>query len=139
MIRRYVYELKMDGFRALAEISAGQVRLISRHGNTYQGFSRLGASIRAELEPMAILDGEICQRRYAPRSQSRFSVTFVLPVRCGGIASIAVDILHERGHGDKSRKVAHEFVDLLPKNLRGPLPYSSGPSRRVVTSGKCDM
>ena len=45
----YIYELKMDGFRALAEISDGLVRLISRRGNTYKSFSGLCASIRAEL------------------------------------------------------------------------------------------
>jgi ATP-dependent DNA ligase len=39
----YIYELKMDGFRALAEISDGQVRLISRRGNTYESFSSLYA------------------------------------------------------------------------------------------------
>jgi bifunctional non-homologous end joining protein LigD len=37
----YLYELKMDGFRALAEISDGQVRLISRRGNMYKSFNSL--------------------------------------------------------------------------------------------------
>lgn len=55
----YIYELKMDGFRALAEISDGQARLISRRGNTYKTFSGLCASIGAELQCEAILDGEI--------------------------------------------------------------------------------
>src|SRR3984885_10641616 len=55
----YIYELKMDGFRALAEISDGQVRLMSRRGNTYKSFSGLCASIGAELHREAILDGEI--------------------------------------------------------------------------------
>jgi bifunctional non-homologous end joining protein LigD len=49
----------MDGFRALAELSDGQVRLISRRWNTYKSFSGLCASIHAELHREAILDGEI--------------------------------------------------------------------------------
>jgi bifunctional non-homologous end joining protein LigD len=55
----YIDELKMDGFRALAEISDGQARLISRRGNTYKSFSGLCASIRGELQCEAIFDGEI--------------------------------------------------------------------------------
>jgi bifunctional non-homologous end joining protein LigD len=55
----YIFELKMDGFRALAEISDGQVRLISRRGNTYKSLSGLCASIRGELQCEAILAGEI--------------------------------------------------------------------------------
>ncbi len=47
----FLYELKMDGFRELAEISDGQVRLVSRRGNTYKSFSSLYASIRVELAP----------------------------------------------------------------------------------------
>jgi bifunctional non-homologous end joining protein LigD len=55
----YLYELKMDGFRALAEISGGHVRMISRRGNTYKSFASLCTSIGTELKCEAILDGEI--------------------------------------------------------------------------------
>jgi bifunctional non-homologous end joining protein LigD len=55
----YIFELKMDGFRALAEISDGQVGLVSRRGNTYKTFSSLCASICAEVHREAILNGEI--------------------------------------------------------------------------------
>lgn len=55
----YVFELKMDGFRALAEISVGQVRLISRRGNSYKSFGSLSSAIGAEFRREAILDGEI--------------------------------------------------------------------------------
>jgi bifunctional non-homologous end joining protein LigD len=65
----YIFELKMDGFRALAEISDGQVRLISRRGNTYKSFSGLCASIGAELHREVILDGEIVCSDAEGRSQ----------------------------------------------------------------------
>ena len=36
----YVYELKMDGFRALAYVSGDDVHLVSRRANTYKSFAR---------------------------------------------------------------------------------------------------
>src|SRR5262249_55898617 len=33
---QYIFELKIDGFRALAHINAGQGQLISRNGNTFE-------------------------------------------------------------------------------------------------------
>jgi ATP-dependent DNA ligase len=38
---QFIYELKIDGFRALAQIEAGTGELISRKGNTFHGFSNL--------------------------------------------------------------------------------------------------
>jgi bifunctional non-homologous end joining protein LigD len=55
----YIYELKMDGFRALAHVVGGETRLISRRGNAYKTFSVLCSAISAELHREAILDGEI--------------------------------------------------------------------------------
>jgi ATP-dependent DNA ligase len=69
-------EIKYDGFRALAYIEHGSVRLVSRKGNVYKSFDALcnnmAECIRVEN---AILDGEIVQlvcgrswRRKARRS-----------------------------------------------------------------------
>jgi|SRR5579883_435710 len=56
----FVYELKIDGFRALARLQGGKGELISRNGNVFRGFAGLAdwlaAHIRAES---AIIDGEI--------------------------------------------------------------------------------
>jgi ATP-dependent DNA ligase len=38
----YLYELKTDGFRALAQISEGKGELVSRNGNVFRGFTELG-------------------------------------------------------------------------------------------------
>jgi bifunctional non-homologous end joining protein LigD len=56
----YLYELKIDGFRALAKIADGKGELISRKGNVFRGFSDLADWI-AEHTPVqtAVLDGEI--------------------------------------------------------------------------------
>ena len=39
--RDWAYEVKYDGFRALAQIENGSVRLVSRNGNTFATFKGL--------------------------------------------------------------------------------------------------
>jgi bifunctional non-homologous end joining protein LigD len=56
----YLYELKIDGFRALAQIVDGKGELISRNGNVFHGFTELAAWIAEHLKVEdAVLDGEI--------------------------------------------------------------------------------
>ena len=58
--RDWLYELKLDGFRALAHVQGGRCVLISRNGNQLNGFQPLCDAIAKELGPVsAILDGEI--------------------------------------------------------------------------------
>jgi bifunctional non-homologous end joining protein LigD len=56
----YLYELKIDGFRALAHIAKGKGKLISRNGNVFRGFTELATWIAEHLKVEdAVLDGEI--------------------------------------------------------------------------------
>ena len=55
----WLFELKYDGFRALAEIRNGACRLISRNGKAYKRFDSLGADIAGRIPKDCILDGEI--------------------------------------------------------------------------------
>jgi bifunctional non-homologous end joining protein LigD len=58
---QFIYELKIDGFRALAQIQDGQGELVSRNGNTFRGFAELATWIGEHLRvESAALDGEIC-------------------------------------------------------------------------------
>jgi len=58
--RDWIFEIKWDGFRALAEIERGECRLISRNGNVFKSFPALNTSLPAELNASsAVLDGEI--------------------------------------------------------------------------------
>ena len=56
----FIYELKIDGFRALAYIENRQCDLVSRNGDTFRNFKHLagwsGENLRVES---AVLDGEI--------------------------------------------------------------------------------
>ncbi len=56
----FLYEVKFDGFRALAYVENGICELISRKSHTYTRFKNLCQSIATDLKAdNAILDGEI--------------------------------------------------------------------------------
>ena len=56
----WLFEVKYDGFRALAYVRLGTVDLVSRRRHVYKSFNTLCESIAAELRVQdAILDGEI--------------------------------------------------------------------------------
>src|SRR3989475_13020754 len=66
----WIYELKMDGFRALAIVEKGRAQLISRNGHPFASFSALAESISDSLPNVrAVIDGETCSldRRGKPQ------------------------------------------------------------------------
>src|SRR5436190_7122361 len=66
----WIYELKRDGFRALAIVEHGRAQLLSRNGHPFASFSALAKSIAAALPNVrAVIDGEICSldRRGRPQ------------------------------------------------------------------------
>src|SRR5438128_2420059 len=66
----WLFELKYDGFRALAIIERGRAQLISRNGHPFASFTALAESISDFLpNATAVIDGEICSldRRGRPQ------------------------------------------------------------------------
>jgi bifunctional non-homologous end joining protein LigD len=55
----FLFELKHDGFRALAYISDGKCELVSRRRNSYKSFQPLRDSLRKLKVKNAVLDGEL--------------------------------------------------------------------------------
>jgi ATP-dependent DNA ligase len=56
----WLFEVKWDGFRALARIDHGRCRLLSRNGNEFKSFKSLSTCMVDGLQvESAILDGEI--------------------------------------------------------------------------------
>jgi ATP-dependent DNA ligase len=56
----FIYELKSDGFRALAYLQNGRGELVSRNGNTFHGFAELANWIAEHVKvESAVLDGEL--------------------------------------------------------------------------------
>src|SRR5690242_4975590 len=65
----WLFELKYDGFRALAYIN-GNVKLVSRRGHVYKSFPRLCSALAEHIRvDSAVLDGEIVCLDSAGRSQ----------------------------------------------------------------------
>src|SRR5690349_3130762 len=66
----FIFELKYDGFRALAVIEHGRAQLLSRNGHPFASFSALAEAISDSLpNARAVIDGEICcpDRRGKPQ------------------------------------------------------------------------
>src|SRR5690349_18748291 len=58
--RAWHYELKLDGFRALAFVDRGRCRLVSRNGHTFKSCPSLCDSIARTVRcASAVLDGEV--------------------------------------------------------------------------------
>src|SRR5262249_36180863 len=57
--RAWLFELKLDGFRALAYIERGGARLVSRNGHAFRKFDGLPAALARLRVRDAILDREI--------------------------------------------------------------------------------
>jgi bifunctional non-homologous end joining protein LigD len=67
----FLYEVKFDGFRALAHVTGHHCQLVSRNGHVYKSWPYLAEEIaHAVRAHSAILDGEIAC--LAPDGSSRF-------------------------------------------------------------------
>jgi bifunctional non-homologous end joining protein LigD len=55
----WIFELKWDGFRAVAYTDGGRCKLVSRNGNEFKPFPALNESIGKSIGASAVLDGEI--------------------------------------------------------------------------------
>ncbi len=56
----WLFELKYDGFRALAYLENGECKLVSRNGHAFTSFAELGRAIVSSLPGThAVLDGEV--------------------------------------------------------------------------------
>ncbi len=59
----WTYEVKFDGYRAIAYVRGGECRLVSRNGNDLtERFSEVAkAIVKAVKAPDAVVDGEVCR------------------------------------------------------------------------------
>jgi bifunctional non-homologous end joining protein LigD len=88
----WIFELKHDGFRALAYVSDGQCELVSRRDNLYKSFGSLCDVMARMKVDSAILDGEIV----CLDSEGR-SVFYELLYRRGQPVFYAFDLLWLNG------------------------------------------
>ena len=109
---RFLFELKHDGFRAVASITPEGCTLVSRRGITYKSFAALRTSL-ATLDCTAILDGEIVVLDESGRP--RF---YDLLRRRGEPVFYAFDCLQHAGH-DLRAKPLLERKRTLARIVRG--------------------
>ena len=90
----WTYEVKFDGFRALAYLRGGECELRSRNDKDLtERFAEIAkAIVKAVKTPNAVLDGEIC--RIDPSGRSSFSE---LQQGDGPLVFFAFDLLEEGG------------------------------------------
>jgi bifunctional non-homologous end joining protein LigD len=68
----FIFEIKWDGFRALAVIEHGRTQLISRNGHRFVSFAELEKLISAGLpDTRAVIDRELCSLDKHGRPQFR--------------------------------------------------------------------
>jgi bifunctional non-homologous end joining protein LigD len=89
----WLFDLKYDGFRALAYLEQRRCRLVSRNGNHLARFDGLGEELAALLDlDDAILDGEVIATDDSGRPQF-----YELLRRPRGVAYVAFDLLWADG------------------------------------------
>ena len=89
----WLYEIKADGFRALAHLNRRQCKLVSRKDHVYKRFHELSEEISNTLNvKSAILDGELCCLDSDGRSQF-----YNLMFRRGPVRFYAFDLVELNG------------------------------------------
>jgi len=114
----WIYELKYDGFRALAEIEYGRCRLVSRNGNAFATFRDLALRI-GKLFPdnRVVLDGEIVclDKRGRPHFKN-------LRFHRGEPSFVAFDLLFDTGTDLRREQVLDRKAEL--RRLLGHVPQN---------------
>jgi bifunctional non-homologous end joining protein LigD len=114
----WLFELKYDGFRALAHFGKGTCTLASRNGNVFQSFSSLTSSLSPTMRRDAVLDGEIV----CVGDQGRPQFTDLL-FRRGDPAFFAFDLLWCDGRDLRSEALIERKME-LKRILREHQPES---------------
>jgi bifunctional non-homologous end joining protein LigD len=111
----WTYEVKFDGFRAIAYVRGGECKLVSRNDNDLTGrFPDVAkAIVKAVKSPNAVVDGEIC--RIDPTGKSSFSE---LQQGSGPLVFYAFDLLELDGT-PRIDEPLHERKAQLRKLLDG--------------------
>lgn len=124
----WLHEIKYDGYRLLAHIAAGEVRLVSRNGLDWTAkFPALAQALAALPLDTALIDGEVVA--LAPDGTSNFGQLQDAIARAdtGGVVFYAFDLLYRDGYdltgaSLEDRKAA--LAEIVPPHAAGMLRYS---------------
>ena len=111
----WLFELKHDGFRALAYVEHDRCRLVSRNGNEFKSFTSLNLAVADDLKSHSVvLDGEIVCLDKEGRSQF-----YELLFRRGEPRLCAFDLLWIDGEN-----LRHASLMDRKRRLRSVIPSS---------------
>jgi len=110
----WIFELKYDGFRALAVIENGRTQLISRNGHPFNSFSELSKSL-THSAGKTVLDGEIVCLDKRGRPQFR-DLLFHRAAPC----FYAFDLLMYDGKDIRSERLTDRKQELRRLMLKVP-------------------
>ena len=118
--RGWLFEVKWDGYRAIAAVRGGDATLTSRNGNDLTGrFAGVAREVgRAARSPDCVLDGEVCA--LDERGRSSFSV---MQQGSGPLVYYAFDVLEVDGR---------PLLDLPFRGRRKRLEALLDPRNRTV-------
>ncbi|HYY75892.1 MAG TPA: DNA ligase D [Gaiellaceae bacterium] len=125
----WLFEVKWDGYRAIARVAGGEATLTSRRGNDLTGrFPEVARAIgRAAKSPDCVLDGEVCALDEGGRSS--FSV---MQQGSGPLVFYAFDVLEEDGQPLLERPLAErrerleKLLDLRNQTVRLSEAFEDG-------------
>ncbi|MBE0543381.1 MAG: non-homologous end-joining DNA ligase [Verrucomicrobia bacterium] len=124
----WIYEIKHDGFRAIALKQGNQVRLLSRNEKDFaERFPEVAEAIREVPAKDAILDGEIVALDPKGRSSFQLLQSSDTGQERPAIFFYAFDLLQLNGRNlqKKSLTVRKALLEKLLKNIPGVLRYSA--------------
>lgn len=114
----WVFELKWDGYRAIAQIAEGQVKLYSRNGISYNAQFAPIAQELTNIEHDCILDGEIVVVDVKGKPHFQRLQNYKAGTTKGELRYYVFDLLHLNGH-DTLQLPLVERKSLLPQLLEG--------------------
>jgi bifunctional non-homologous end joining protein LigD len=148
----YVYEMKYDGYRALARIVDGRAELRSRNGLDWtRAFPRITAALEALPVDDAVIDGEICAVDAGGRTSFQ-ALQNVMGTRGhrkvaaddAALVYFVFDLLFLDGTDFRGRGLLERKENLkgrFQKTGKGPLLYSDHLSGdgRVILAQACQL
>jgi len=116
--KEWLYEIKWDGYRAIAELNGKAVKLYSRNGNSFNASYPIVTEALEKMRLQAILDGEIVVLDKEGRSNFQWLQYYGSDSQYP-IAYYVFDLLELKGKNTKDLPLAERkalLVKLLKKN-----------------------
>lgn len=118
----WLFEMKYDGYRCLAAISGGSVRLYTRNGNDWTDkFGALVDPLSRLTRGSALIDGELCA--FGDKGRTDFATLKTALSQGGELVFFAFDLLERDGEAYGKRPLVERKAAL--KTLLGKIERSS--------------